>query len=137
MPTARPGAAVLSSLMAVEIIAPALALLMPVFLVFLHKYFRYKEKLLELQARGGGPPLLAAGEVPGADNRLAELEERVQNLESIIVAMDTELGALPERAPREELRRLRGKTPAPALPAPRSPNSSGSVEPPEPPQPPE
>ena len=98
---------------------------MPVFLVFLHKYFRYKEKLLELQARGG-PPLLTAGEVPGADKRLAELEERVQNLESIIVAMDTELGALPERAPREELRRLRSKTAAPALPAPKPPDSPSS-----------
>lgn len=106
-----------------EMIPAALALLLPVFLVFVVKHFRYKEKLLELQARGG-QPLLTAGEVPGADKRLAELEERVQNLESIIVAMDTELGALPDRAPREELRRLRGKTAAPALPAPKPPGSS-------------
>ena len=99
-----------------EMIPAALALLLPVFLVFVVKHFRYKEKLLELQARGlGGPPLLG-GQVPGADKRLAELEERVQNLESIIVAMDTELAGLPDRAPREELRRLRARAETPALP---------------------
>lgn len=122
--------------MAAEIIPAALALLLPVFLVFLHKYFRYKEKLLELRGRGGGPPLLSAGAVEEADKRVAELEERVQNLESIIVAMDTELGALPGRAPREELRRLRGKT-TPALPAPAAalpPESTESTESSRPPQ---
>ena len=106
--------------MAAEIIPAALALLLPVFLVFTHKYFKYKEKLLELQARGG-QPLLLGGEAPGADKRLAELEERVQNLESIIVAMDTELGVLPERAPGEELRRLRARAETPALPPAAAP----------------
>lgn len=119
--------------MAAEIIPAALALLLPVFLVFVHKYFRYKEKLLELQGRGGGPPLLSAGAVQEADKRVAELEERVQNLESIIVAMDAELGALPGRAPREELRRLRGKT-TPALPAPAAALPPESTESPRPPQ---
>ncbi len=119
--------------MAAEIIPAALALLLPVFLVFVHKYFRYKEKLLELQGRGGGPPLLSAGAVQEADKRVAELEERVQNLESIIVAMDAELGALPGRAPREELRRLRGKT-TPALPAPAAALPPESTESPRPPR---
>lgn len=99
-----------------EIIPAALALLLPVFLVFVVKYFRYKEKLLELQARGGNAPPLLSGETAGADKRLLELEERVQNLESIIVAMDSELAALPDRAPREELRRLRARAETPALP---------------------
>ena len=40
-----------------EILIPALALLLPVFLVFVHKYFRYKEKLLELQGRAGALPV--------------------------------------------------------------------------------
>ena len=100
--------------MAAEIIPAALALLLPVFLVFVHKYFRYKEKLLELQARGS-TPLLTSGQAPAPDKRLLELEERVQNLESIIVAMDGELRALPESAPAEELRRLRARTESPAL----------------------
>lgn len=113
--------------MAAEMIPAALALLLPMFLVFTHKYFKYKEKLLELQARGG-QPLLLGGAAPGADKRLAELEERVQNLESIIVAMDTELGALPDRAPREELRRLRSKAAVPALPAPATPPSTKPTE---------
>lgn len=107
--------------MAAEMIPAALALLLPVFLVFTHKYFKYKEKVLELQARGG-QPLLLGGAAPGADKQLAELEARVQNLESIIVAMDNELGSLPDRAPREELRRLRGKTATPALPAAAPPS---------------
>lgn len=106
--------------MAAEIIPAALALLLPVFLVFVHKYFRYKEKLLELQARGS-TPLLTSGQAPAPDKRLLELEERVQNLESIIVAMDTELGALPDRAPREELRRLRARAETPALPPAAAP----------------
>ncbi len=99
-----------------EMIPAALALLLPVFLVFVIKHFRYKEKVLELQARGAGGPPLLSGAVPGADKRLAELEERVQNLESIIVAMDSELAALPDRAPREEVRRLRARAETPALP---------------------
>lgn len=99
--------------MAAEIIPASLALLLPVFLVFVHKYFRYKEKLLELQGRAT-PPLLTSGQA-AADKRIGELEERVQNLESIIVAMDGELRALPESAPAEELRRLRARTESPAL----------------------
>jgi len=92
--------------------------MLPAFLVFIHKHFRYKEKLLELQSRGGGQKLLAA-ESTVSEKRLAELEERVQNLESIIVAMDGELAGLPGRAPPGEVHRLRA--PAPALAAAPAP----------------
>ena len=102
--------------MSPDIIVPVMVLLLPAGLVFIHKHFRYKEKLLELQARGAAPPLQLPAQSATADKRLIELEERVQNLESIIVAMDTELGVLPERASRDEVRRLRG-TATPALPA--------------------
>ena len=102
--------------MSPDVIIPIVALSLPACLVFIHKHFRYKEKLLELQARGGSTPLLPAA-APAADARLAELEARVQNLESIVVAMDSELGALPGRAGREDLRRIAGSV-APALRAP-------------------
>jgi hypothetical protein len=101
--------------MSPDIAVPALMVMLPAFLVFVHKHFRYKEKLLELQSKGGGPKLLAADST-ASDQRLVELEERVQNLESIIVAMDSELAGLPGRAPRDEVRRLRGPAPVPALP---------------------
>jgi hypothetical protein len=103
--------------MSAELFIPIVALSLPAVLVFLHKHFRYKEKLLELQARGGSPPLLSAN-AESSEGRLAELEARVQNLESIIVAMDSELGALPGRAGREDLRRIAGSAAAPALSEP-------------------
>src|SRR4051812_44673492 len=101
-----------------DILVPIVALLLPVFLVFVHKHFRYKEKLLEAQTRGGAPRLLpAADQGPPAlvDKRLAELEERLQNLESIIVAMDTDRAAL-DPSTREEINKLHKPKEAPALP---------------------
>lgn len=118
--------------MSPDFMIPIVALALPAVLVFLHKHFRYKERLLELQSRAGSPPLLSAPAESG-NGRLAELEARVQNLESIIVAMDSELGALPGRAGREDLRRIAGPAAAPALgdpgagPAPRL--TAGKTEP--------
>ena len=102
--------------MSPDFLIPVVALSLPGVLVFIHRHFRYKEKVLELQARGGSAPLLAATSTT-TDGRVAELEARVQNLESIIVAMDSELGALPGRAGREDLRRIVGAPAAPALTA--------------------
>ncbi len=107
--------------MSPDFLIPIIIFSLPAVLVYLHKHFRYKEKVLELQARGGSPPLLpAVSTVP--DARIAELEARVQNLESIVVAMDSELGALPGRAGREDLRRIAGAA-APQLAA----SGTGSV----------
>ena len=119
--------------MSAELIVPVIALARPACLVFIHKHFRYKEKLLELQGRGGSAQLLHAV-AKSSDGRVAELEARVQNLESIIVAMDSELGALPGRAGREDLGRIVGAKAAPALAAPAAiPPPDRPADPSEPP----
>jgi hypothetical protein len=63
------------------------AFAMPVLLVFIIKYFRFREKQLEA-GRGHDPQLLKALE---QERKL--LEERVQNLESIVCSVDFELNA--------------------------------------------
>jgi hypothetical protein len=98
-----------------EFLIPITLFLMPVLLVFVHKHFKYKEKLLEAQSRGSGPPLLPAGDRAATDKRLAELEERLQNLESIIVAMDTDRGVL-DPTTRDELKKIQAPQQAAALP---------------------
>ena len=60
---------------------------MPVLLVYVIKYFRFREKQLEA-SRGQDPQLLKALE---QERKL--LEERVQNLESIVCSVDFELNA--------------------------------------------
>src|SRR5262245_23455688 len=60
---------------------------MPVLIVFIVKYFRFREKQLEA-ARGQDPKLLESLE---KERKL--LEERVQNLESIVCSVDFELNA--------------------------------------------
>ena len=88
-----------------DVLVPLIVFMTPVLLYFTRHYFRLRERQLELQAQGG--KLLAA---PSAaeSNRLKELEERVQNLESIVIALDTERAALTGR-------------PAAALPGTESP----------------
>jgi hypothetical protein len=104
----------------IGILVPIVALLLPVFLVYVTKHFRYKEKLLEVQSRGGSPPLLPAADLAAREKRLAELEERVQNLESIIVAMDTDRAQLGPDT-RQEVGKLREQQAAPALPPKQDP----------------
>ena len=53
-----------------EMIPAALALLLPVFLVFVIKHFRYKERCL-MQAPQRWRTAASDGAVPGADKRLA------------------------------------------------------------------
>ncbi len=81
--------------MAAEVLVPLTIFMTPVLLYFTKNYFRMKEKQLELQAQGG--KLLPQAPAPDAQ-RLKELEERVQNLESIVIALDTDRAALPGRA---------------------------------------
>ena len=83
--------------MAAEVLVPLTIFMTPVLLYFTKNYFRMKEKQLELQAQGG--KLLPPAPAPAPDaQRLKELEERVQNLESIVIALDTDRAALPGRA---------------------------------------
>ncbi len=81
--------------MAADVLVPLIVFMTPVALYFTKHYFRVKEKQLELQAQG--TKLLP--EPSAADSkRIQELEERVQNLESIVIALDGERAALPGRA---------------------------------------
>ncbi len=81
--------------MSAEVLVPLTIFMTPVLLYFTKNYFRMKEKQMELQAQGG--KLLPPTPAPDAQ-RLKELEERVQNLESIVIALDTDRAALPGRA---------------------------------------
>lgn len=103
-----------------EFLVPITIFLMPVLLVLVHKHFKYKEKLLEVQSRGSGPPLLSAGDRAATDKRLSELEERLQNLESIIVAMDTDRGVL-DPGTGDELKKIQAAQGPSALPPKRDP----------------
>src|SRR5687767_7696328 len=63
------------------------AILMPVLIVFIVTYFRFRTKQLALEEkRGYDPKLLEA-----ADKEKKLLEARVQNLESIVCSVDFEL----------------------------------------------
>jgi len=81
--------------MIADVLVPLIVFMTPVALYFTKHYFRMKEKQLELQAQG----VKLLPESSAADRkRLQELEERVQNLESIVIALDGERAALPGRA---------------------------------------
>lgn len=73
--------------MSAEVLVPLMVFSMPVMLVFVTKYFRYKEKLLDMQSGASGK-LLTSGTTPDAERRIAELTARVENLESIVISMD-------------------------------------------------
>lgn len=73
--------------MSAEVLVPLMVFSMPVMLVFVTKYFRYKEKLLDMQSGTSGK-LLTSGSTPDAERRIAELTARVENLESIVISMD-------------------------------------------------
>ncbi len=78
-----------------DILIPLIVFMTPVLLYFTRSYFRLREKQLELQAAGGK---LLQGRSQADSQRMKELEERVQNLESIVIALDSERGALPGRS---------------------------------------
>ena len=78
-----------------DILIPLIVFMTPVLLYFTRNYFRLREKQLELQAAGGK---LLPGRSDADAQRLKELEERVQNLESIVIALDSDRGALPGRS---------------------------------------
>lgn len=61
---------------------------LPVAIVFIVKYFRFREKQLEA---GAGSPKLLEGVRREYDAKQRELEARIENLESILIAVDGEL----------------------------------------------
>ena len=77
-----------------DILIPLIVFMTPVLLYFTRNYFRLRERQLELQVQGGK---LLEGRSPAETQRIQALEERIQNLESIVIALDSERGALPGR----------------------------------------
>lgn len=78
---------------------------LPVAIVFIVKYFKFREKQLEAATH---PKQLAARSDIEAKQR--ELEARIENLESALIAMDS-----------SEAPRLAAKKPAASLPAAQRP----------------
>lgn len=93
--------------MSPEIVVPFMIFTMPVAIVFLQKYFRFREK--QLEAGTGSPKLLDAVRSDQAAKQ-RELEARIENLESILIALDSDLEA-----------RLHAKKNAAALPNAKKP----------------
>lgn len=89
--------------MSPEIAIPFIVFGTPVALVFIHKYFKFREK--QLEADGGSPKLLEAVRKE-YESKQRELEARVENLESILIENDGDLE-----------RRIAAKTRAAALSA--------------------
>ncbi|HNN90952.1 MAG TPA: hypothetical protein PKI03_01735 [Pseudomonadota bacterium] len=87
--------------MSPEIAIPFIVFGTPVALVFIHKYFKFREK--QLDAGTAHPKLLEAVRKE-YESKQAELEARIENLESILIENDGELE-----------RRIAEKTRAPAL----------------------
>ena len=88
--------------MSPEIAIPFIVFGTPVALVFIHKYFKFREK--QLDAGAANPKLLEAVRKE-YEGKQAELEARIENLESILIESDRELE-----------RRIAEKTRTPALP---------------------
>ena len=78
----------------VDVLVPLIVFMTPVLLYFTRNYFRLKEKQLELAAQGAK---VLPARSDAESQRIKELEERVQNLESIVIALDTDRAALPAR----------------------------------------
>lgn len=98
--------------MSPEIAVPMMVFGLPVAIVFIVKYFKFREKQLEAAST---PKQLAARSDIEAKQR--ELEARIENLESALIAMDS------SEAPRLSAKKAAAALPAkqrPALPANRS-----------------
>lgn len=93
-----------------DILVPFFLFMTPVLIFFTQRYFRLREKQLEAQA--SGRLLLGAGEEQ--DKKLAELTARIENLESILIELDSS-PRLQSRAARNKL--SDGDQPHGALPA--------------------
>lgn len=93
-----------------DILVPFFLFMTPVLIFFTQRYFRLREKQLEAQA--SGRLMLGAGEEQ--NKKLAELQARVENLESILIELDSS-PRLQSRAARAKL--SDGDQPLGALPS--------------------
>lgn len=113
-----------------DILVPLMVFALPAVLVFLSKHYKMRMKMLEMQS--GDQRLLAANSE--LLQKTAELEARVQNLESIVVSSDFDArlaqrlsapkaAALPVRSERPALRSAGtdASEAQPALPPRREP----------------
>lgn len=74
--------------MSPDIVVPMMIFGLPAAIVFIVKYFRFREKQLEA---GVGSPKLLEGVRAQYDAKQRELEARIENLESILIAVDGDL----------------------------------------------
>ncbi len=91
--------------MSPEIVVPFVVFGTPVALVFISKYFKFREKQLEASMTSHRLPAAATRQEHDAKQK--ELEARIENLESILISLDSDLehrlavkksGSLPEGA---------------------------------------
>lgn len=95
--------------MSPDTLVPLFLFMTPVLIFFTQRYFRLREKQLEAQT--SGRLQLGAGEEQ--NKKLAELQARVENLESILIELDSS-PRLQSRAARAKL--SEGAQPHGALP---------------------
>lgn len=101
-----------------EIFIVFIVFMTPVLLFFTQRYFRLREKQLEAQSSGK----LLASSSEQQDKRLLELQARIENLESILIDMDSSprsAGALREARAARALA-ADAKEPPAQLPAKRT-----------------
>jgi serine/threonine-protein kinase len=88
-----------------------IALLMPVMIVFIVTYFRFRTRQLALEEKKGADPKL----LEAAEKEKKALEARIQNLESIVCSVDFELNQRMNRVLAEQS--MIQRSPVAALPA--------------------
>lgn len=76
--------------MSPDIAVPMMIFGLPAAIVFIVKYFRFREKQLEAGVAGSNPRLLEGVRSEYAAKQ-RELEARIENLESILIAVDGDL----------------------------------------------
>lgn len=78
--------------MSPDIAVPMMIFGLPAAIVFIVKYFRFREKQLEAGVAGSSPsPKLLEGVRAEYAAKQRELEARIENLESILIAVDGDL----------------------------------------------
>lgn len=86
--------------MSPEILVPFFLFMTPVLIFFTQRYFRLREKQLEAQT--SGRLMLGAGPSEEQNKKIAELTARIENLESILIELDSS-PRLQSRAARAKL----------------------------------
>jgi hypothetical protein len=79
--------------MSPEIAVPMMVFGLPVAIVFVTRYFNFREKQLAAQVAAQRLPAPSDGAALPSVSKQRELEARIENLESILIALDSELEA--------------------------------------------